>query len=78
MRTECPEMNSLFVYCRKENEYQQRLAAQLAEVCRQPTVPTVVATDLFYPLDDLGHFFFVADRAYWSTKFHFEPLLRGQ
>lgn len=64
LKAECREMDSPFVRCREEDDYQQRLEALLAEVRDRFTVPTLVATDLFCLAEDLCHLYFVANSSY--------------
>lgn len=78
VKTACGEMESQFVRCREENEYQQLLAALLAEMHRQPTVSTVMAMYLLCIPENLGHFYFVGNCIYWSREPHFEARKRGR
>lgn len=68
----CSEIDSLFVRCRKEGDYQRRLAGLLANVRRQPEVLTLVAIDLSVLPEDLGWSYVLARRAYWVQEFQFE------
>lgn len=46
-------MDSPFVRCREEDDYQHRLVVLLVEVCRHPEVLGVVADDPLTLLEDL-------------------------
>lgn len=49
------EMDSPFVPCREEDDYQKGLAVLLVKVLRRPEVQSVVAADLLALLKALSH-----------------------
>lgn len=61
---ECREINSPFVQCCKEDEYQQKLTGLLAEVRHRLAVPTLVAVDFLSLAEDFGHVYLVTNRSY--------------
>lgn len=46
LKAACQQIDSHFVCCRGEDDYQKGLAVLLAEVRRRPKVPSLVAFDL--------------------------------
>lgn len=46
-------------------------------MCHQSNAPTVVATDLFCHLNDLGVFYFIGNRFEWRENFRFDSCVFG-
>lgn len=71
------EVDSRILCCQEEIEYQQRLWALLAKLCRRPNIQTVVATNLLCLLKVFRHFCFAHNRAYWSMETHIKGCVRA-
>lgn len=76
LKTSCRKMVSLLVLSWANSQYQKLLATLCRESRRRPAAPTGVATDLLHVPEDLAHVCFVANRAQWSRRIHFEPRMR--
>lgn len=74
----CLEIGSRFVWCQKEDGYQQRSAILLAEGRRRTAVPTLVATDVLRLFEDLQHLYLETNRPYGVKEYHFKTRLRDQ
>lgn len=72
-------MDSLFLRCREEDDYQRRLADLLADVHHRRELRTIEGTELFVLLQYLRRLHFLARSAYWARAFHFKArVLEGQ
>lgn len=70
----------VFVRCREESKYQQRLASLLAAYRRQNTVPTLESVDWLCLAGYLRRLYLATNVSYLAKEFQFEarvPDMRG-